>query len=96
MVGILQSEHNREPGHERRVWEGKARRPKCQKGTKEPIKPKQLDWVGKGSWRKGSPALGLEKFRVGSRACLSYPEGFWENLMARSTLMLVTTAVCLT
>lgn len=26
--------------------------------------------------------------------CLPYPEGFWENLMARSTLTLVTSAVC--
>lgn len=27
------------------------------------------DYIGKGSWRKGSPASGQEKFRVADRVC---------------------------
>lgn len=31
--------------------------------------PKRLNYIGKNSFREASPASGLEKFRVGVRAC---------------------------
>lgn len=53
----------------------------------------QKDWLSKmaglhkeGSWGKGSPGPGLERFRVGGRACQPYPV-IGKDLPARFTFI---------
>lgn len=48
------------------MGEQRARRPRARrvKGRQKGWVIKWLDYIRKGSWEKGSPAPGLEKFRV--------------------------------